>query len=185
MSEKYKVIDSAVPTFITCTFVQWTDVLIRQKYMSIIDESLLFCIKEKGLRVHYYVYMTSHIHLIITSVKNEIQEIVRDFKRYTNKKIIEAIQDIGESRREWILAKFAYEANRTKRAKQYKVWKDGFHPVILDTSKKINQRIDYIHKNPVDEGFVSGPQYWKNSSYNFYAEDLCYEGGIILANLFD
>jgi len=97
--------------------------------------------------------MTSHLHLIVTSVKNEIQEIVRDFKRFTNKKLIEAIQDIGESRREWILAKFKYEANRTQRANQYKVWKDGFQPVILDTTKELEQRINYTHANPVDEGF--------------------------------
>lgn len=185
MSEKYKVIDSSVPTFITCTFVQWTDVLTRQVYVSIIDNSLEYCIKEKGLRVHYYVYMTSHLHLIVTSVKNEIQEIVRDFKRFTNKKLIEAIQDIGESRCEWILAKFKYEVNRTQRANQYKVWKDGFYPVILDTAKKLEQRINYIHANPVDEGFVSSLSYWKNSSYNFYSEELSYDGGIALTDLFN
>ncbi|WP_029489200.1 REP-associated tyrosine transposase [Ochrovirga pacifica] len=185
MSEKYKVIDSSMPTFITCSFTQWADILTRPNYTSILDESLQFCINEKGLRIHYYVYMTNHIHLIATSAKNKLQEIVRDFKRYTNKMLIQAIEDIGESRREWLLAKFKYEANRTKRANQYKVWKDGFHPVILDTAKKLEQRIHYIHANPVDEGFVSRPEYWKNSSYNFYAEELNYDGGLELTNLFE
>lgn len=184
MSEKYKVIDSSVPTFITCTFTQWADILTRQVYLSILDESLQYCTKEKGLKVHYYVYMTSHIHLIATSTKNELQAIIRDFKRFTNKKIVTAIQDIGESRREWLLAKFSYEAQRTQRANRYKVWKDGFHPVILDTAKKLEQRIHYIHMNPIDEGFVSSPEYWKNSSYNFYSDELSYDGGLELTNLF-
>ena len=184
MSEKYKVIDSTVPTFITLTFVQWIDILTRQRYIGIIDESFEYCIQNKGLRIHYYVYMTSHIHLIVTSEKEEIQNIVRDFKRHTNQQLILAIQEIGESRREWMLAKFGYEANRTKRARKYKVWKDGFHPVILDTVKKLDQRIRYIHANPVDEGFVALPEYWKNSSFNFYSEDLSYEGGLSIENLF-
>jgi len=89
----------------------------------------------------------------LLKTKNELQTIIRDFKRFTNKKLIEPIQDIRESRREWILAKFKYEANRTQRANQYKVWKDGFQPVILDTTKELEQRINYIHANPVDEGF--------------------------------
>jgi len=129
--------------------------------------------------------MTSHIHLIVTSVENEIQEIVRDFKRFTNKQLIKAIMEIGESRREWILAKFHYEAKRTKRASFYKVWKDGFHPVILDTAKKLDQRINYIHMNPVDAGFVILAECWKNSSFNYYTDDIEYFGGVELTDLFD
>jgi hypothetical protein len=62
MSEKYNVIDSTVPTFITITVVDWVDLLTRPIYCTIIDASLNYCIKEKGLSVHAYVYMTSHIH---------------------------------------------------------------------------------------------------------------------------
>jgi hypothetical protein len=67
MSEKYKVIDSTVPTFITITVVDWVDLLVRPVYCNILDDSLNYCIKEKGLSVHAYVYMTSHIHLILTT----------------------------------------------------------------------------------------------------------------------
>ena len=52
MSEKYKVIDSTVPTFITITFVASVDVLVRPNYCTILDESLNYCIKKKGLSVH-------------------------------------------------------------------------------------------------------------------------------------
>jgi hypothetical protein len=47
MSEKYKVIDSTVPTFITITVVDLVDLLARPNYCSILDESLNYCIKEK------------------------------------------------------------------------------------------------------------------------------------------
>ena len=44
MSEKYKVIDSTVPTFITITVVDWVDLLVRPVYCTIIDASLNYCI---------------------------------------------------------------------------------------------------------------------------------------------
>ncbi|CAD0005215.1 REP-associated tyrosine transposase [Flavobacterium salmonis] len=171
MSEKYKVIDSTVPTFITITVVDWVDLFIRSVYCDILDESLNYCIKEKGLSVHAYVYMSSHIHLIVTAPDGELQNIVRDFKKFTSKKIIEAIKEHPESRGEWLLRKFSFEAVTTGRAKNYKLWQDGFHPVILDTLEKIEQRIKYIHYNPVEAQIVFHERDYINSSYRNYEED--------------
>ena len=171
MSEKYKVIDSTVPTFITITVVDWVDLLVRPIYCNIIDDSLNFCIKEKGLSVHAYVYMTSHIHLIVTTFDGELQNVIRDFKKFTTKKIIEANKNQPESRREWLLRKFSYEAQKLKRAKNYKLWQDGFHPVLLDTLEKIEQRVNYIHYNPVEAEIVFHERDYVNSSYRNYEED--------------
>ena len=85
MSEKYKVIDSTTPTFITITLVDWVDLLVRPIYCNILDESLNYCIKEKGLSVHAYVYMSSHIHLIVTAFDGELQNVIRDFKSLPQK----------------------------------------------------------------------------------------------------
>jgi REP element-mobilizing transposase RayT len=86
MSERYKIIDSSIPTFITITVVDWIDLFIRRPYVQVINESLNFCINNKGLRIHAYVFMTSHIHLIVSSEKEELQNIIRDFKKHTSKK---------------------------------------------------------------------------------------------------
>jgi REP element-mobilizing transposase RayT len=145
MSEKYKVIDCTTPTFITFTIVDWVDLFTRAVYCDILDDSLNHCIKEKGLSVPAYVYMTNHVHLITTAAEGELQNIVRDFKKFTSKKLIEAIKEHPESRRECLLRKFSYEAKTTGRAKDYKLWQDGFHPILLDTLEKIEQRINYIH----------------------------------------
>ena len=171
MSEKYKVIDSTVPTFITITVVDWVDLFVRPIYCNILDESLNYCIKEKGLSVHAYVYMTSHVHLIVTAFDGELQNVIRDFKKYTSKKLIEAIQEYPESRREWLLRKFSFEAQKSGRAKNYKLWKDGFHPVILDTLEKMEQRVNYIHYNPVEAEIVFNERDYVNSSYRNYEED--------------
>jgi REP element-mobilizing transposase RayT len=85
MSEKYKVIDSTTPTFITITLVDWVDLLVQPIYCNILDESLNYCIKEKGLSVHAYVYVSSHIHLIVTAFDGELQNVIRDFKSLPQK----------------------------------------------------------------------------------------------------
>ena len=138
----------------------WVDLFIRPTYFKILDDSLNYCIANKGLTVHAYVYMSSHIHLIISSQENELQDIIRDFKKHTSKEFIKAIKELPESRREWLLAKFNYAAKRVKKGVSYKVWKDGYHPVILDTSKKIAQCINY---NPVASELVYYERDWKNS----------------------
>lgn len=170
MSHKYKVIDQTQPTFITITVVDWVDIFIRSAYAKILDASLNYCIQNKGLRVHAYVYMTSHLHLIVTSEGAALQDIIRDFKKFTSKRIIEAIKEVPESRREWLLKKFSFSAKRIKRGVNYKFWKDGFHPVLLDTKKKVEQRVNYIHYNPVAARFVYHERDWINSSYCVYEE---------------
>ena len=111
MSEKYKIIDGSKPTFITLTLVGWVDLFIRPIYSQVIDNSLNCCISNKGLQVHAYVYMTSHLHLIVSSVTEELQNIVRDFKKFTAKEFIKTIKEHPESRREWLLNKFRYETH--------------------------------------------------------------------------
>jgi len=112
--------------------------------------------------------MTSHLHFIMSSTENELQDIIRDFKKHTSKELIKAIQNINESRREWMMNKFSYEANRSGRTSNYKLWQDGFHPVILDTNTKLQQRLNYIHYNPIEAGFVKEEIDWVNSSYLAY-----------------
>lgn len=131
MSEKYKVRDNSKLYFITLTVTHWVDLLIRREYRNIIVDSLRFCQEAKGLQVYAWVIMSSHLHLIVSSRKEDIVAIVRDFKTFTAKALLREIKDINESRREWMLEMFAAEAERTKRGKSYKLWKDGFHPLEL------------------------------------------------------
>nr|WP_317130048.1 transposase [Flavobacterium franklandianum] len=62
--------------------------MVRPIYCNILYESLNYCIKEKGLSVYAYVYMSSHIHLIVTVFYGKLQNVIRDFKKFTSKKII-------------------------------------------------------------------------------------------------
>ncbi|WP_235892975.1 hypothetical protein [Flavobacterium franklandianum] len=70
-----------------------------------------------------------------------------------------------------MLRKFSYEDQKSGRAKNYKLWQDGFHPVIVDTFRKMEQRVNYIHYNPVEAEIVFHERDYVNSSYRNYEED--------------
>ena len=150
--------------------MKWIDLFTRVDYRYMIIESLKFCQKEKGLQIYGWCIMSSHLHLIVRRAgKYELSEILRDFKKYTSKKVIEIINEINESRREWMLQEFAASAASLKRNSKYKVWKDGNHPVLLDSNKMMEQRLDYLHNNPVQAGIVDEPEHYVFSSARDYA----------------
>lgn len=54
--------------------------------------------------------------------------------------------------------------------KDYKFWQDGNHPVELISGNFVQQKLHYIHNNPVVEGFVERPEEYLFSSARNYAE---------------
>jgi REP element-mobilizing transposase RayT len=129
--------------------------------------SLRHCQNKKGLIIHAWNLMPSHLHLITGSKeKFLLHEIFRDFKKFTANEIIKCISDINESHREWILKQFIDEGAPLTRIAHYKVWQDGNHPIELATNKMREERLHYLHYNPVEAGLV-----WR-------AEDYCYSSAI-------
>jgi REP element-mobilizing transposase RayT len=82
--------------------------------------------ENKGLRIFAFVLMPGHIHLIVKCSKGfQLEDTIRDLKKHTSKEIIKNTKEYPERPREWLLNKFSYAADRTKRGVNYKVWKDG------------------------------------------------------------
>jgi len=183
MSSKYKVIDDAVPHFVTFTVVGWVDVFTRESYKEILVESLRYCQEQKGLDIHAWVIMTNHVHLIISGRVNKLPDVVRDFKKYTSKQIIKAIEtNNSESRKEWMLNLFGYAGRNNHNYKEMQFWKQDYHPVILDTSEKHEQRLRYLHENPVRSGIVWEAWHYKYSSaIDFYKG----ERGMLKLNMYE
>ncbi|UTW61688.1 transposase [bacterium SCSIO 12741] len=170
MSEKYKFRNPDGIYFTTSTVVGWIDLFTRENYRNLILDSLQYCQKEKGLIIHAWVIMSNHIHLMVSNDgRQELGAVMRDFKRHTSVQIIKEIKAIQESRREWILAEFKKAGDRIKRNNGYKVWRDGNHPVELWSNEMIDQRLNYIHLNPVKAGLVADPIHYLHSSAKDYA----------------
>ena len=67
---------------------------------------------------------------------------MRDFKKLSNKKIVEEIKSINESRKEWLLRAFQNAGNKLKRIKSNKIWRDGNRPIELDNNFILQQKLD-------------------------------------------
>jgi putative transposase len=162
--DKYLISDQHAPNFITCTVIKWIDLFTRQNYRDVIVDSLNHCIKEKHVKVYAWVIMSNHIHLVVQSnPPGTMSGFLRDFKKFTSKKFIETMEEVSESRKEWLLDKFSFEAKRTGRAEHFKIWKDDNHAIDL-TNFDIMEKINYIHNNPVRAGLVEYPEYYIYSS---------------------
>src|SRR5690349_16030968 len=112
MPTGYQIVEQDKLHFLTLQVVDWVDVFTRQKYRDILIENLKYCQENKGLEIYAYVIMSNHVHLLVKSEKEELSNLLRDFKSYTSKKIIEEINNCNESRKEWMLQIFknaAYE----------------------------------------------------------------------------
>ena len=171
--DKYTIQDQQGCYFVTFTVIHWIDIFSRKDYRDIIVESLNYCIAQKGLVVYAWVIMSNHIHLIITTKKEEnISDIIRDFKKFTSKKITTAIQTVPESRREWLLNAMSKEAKRIGRATYYKLWKDDNHAAAIDgVLISIGERLQYIHENPVRNGLAANAWEYLYSSASDYQQN--------------
>ncbi len=156
--------------FLTFTVVGWVDVFTRKDYCEIIIESLKYCQQKKGLIICAYVIMSNHLHLIArTSSPGGLSNIIRDFKTYTSKRIVKAIiQNHKESRREWMVPLFKYYARKNSNNKTYQFWKQHNRPIELSSPKWINQKLNYIHLNPLRVEIVANPEdYLFSSAMNY------------------
>ena len=171
MGEKYKIGDQDRLYFVTFAVVDWVDVFTRREYKDVIVESLKFCQKEKGLIINGWRLMSNHIHLIVGRKADiKIEDIIRDFKKFTSVSICRAIENNrNESRREWMLDIFRKEASKSRKHQNYCFWQDSYHPIVLDTNKRMDQKLDYIHENPVKEGIVFSAEDYVYSSASDYA----------------
>lgn len=153
--------------FNTFTLKDRADVFTRNEYRIIITDSLNYCIKEKGLEVYAWVLMTNHLHAIVSSSKEDLSGIIRDFKKFTSTKIIEAIeQNAQESRSRWLLWLFIHKNEYGEITKQ--LWQPGNHPEEIRTEQFFRQKMQYIHQNPVRAGWVRNEEDYPWSSAGYF-----------------
>ena len=156
--------------YLTLTVVDWVDVFTRPVYRHIIIDSLAYCQREKGLILHAWVVMSNHIHLIASAKEgHNISDFLRDFKKFTSKKIIQAIQEVPESRRDWMLNRFEYAGRNDKKIKDYRFWQEGNEAKELVTTEFMLQKLEYIHENPVRAELVDEAVDYRYSSATDYA----------------
>ncbi len=183
MSTKYKFHKQEGLYFISFAVVGWIDLFIRNEYKQILLDSWQYCQKQKGLQIYGWVIMTSHVHMIIGTEKDDLQNIVRDMKRHTSIALRSAMSTHPqESRCEWML-KIMQQAGRLNGNNiDFQLWRQDNHPIELTTANMMHQKLDYIHNNPVEAGFVESPEHYLYSSARDYYDLPSLLPGVIKIN---
>lgn len=165
MSRKYKFYEKEGAYFISFAVVDWIDVFVRMEYFNIVISSLKYCRKQKGMLIFAYCIMPSHIHLIFRSLNGDPSGLIRDFKGFTSRKLLQAIaENKQESRREWLMEKFATAGSNNSNVKKYQFWQQNNQPIEIWSNHVFEKNLNYVHMNPVKSQFVSDPTEWRYSS---------------------
>ena len=169
MSTAYQISEQDELHFVTFQIVRWIDIFTRKAYRDIVIDSLRFCQQNKGLEIYAFVIMSNHIHLLIRSETGKLSDTIREFKSFTAKKILEAVNTESESRREWILNLFEFSARQHKGNGKYQVWTHENHAEIVYSNSFMDSKIKYLHENPIRAGIVEKEEDYLYSSARNYA----------------
>lgn len=115
LRQGYIIKNQKAPHFLTFTVVDWVDVFTRKKYRDTFLETLQFCQSNKGLILYGYVIMSNHVHLIAQSEEGKLSDLIRDIKKFAAQKILAQITESGESRTEWMMKRFEFSAQKTRK----------------------------------------------------------------------
>ncbi len=172
MPTGYQIKDQDKAHYVTLQVVEWVDIFTRKVYRDIIVDALNYCSRHKHLEVYGYVIMSNHVHLLVRSDYENLSGTLRDLKSFTSKQILKAIETGPESRDKWMLNIFKNAAIRHKRNSDYQVWTHENHAIELFSAKFVEQKLDYIHNNPVRAGLVESPEeYIYSSAKNYSGQD--------------
>ena len=120
----YKIQNQHGIYFLTFATIEWADVFTRRDYAEIIVQSLGYCQTEKGLTIYGWCLMSNHLHLIVSADEGDLSDILRDFKTFTARSILKAIEENNrESRKRWLLWLFRSAGEKNTNNKHYQFWR--------------------------------------------------------------
>ncbi|MDZ7722876.1 MAG: transposase [candidate division KSB1 bacterium] len=167
MRDRYKILTDEGIYFLTSTIVEWLPVFTKRRYFEIIIDSLNYCMKYKNLELYAYVILDNHLHLVAAA--ENLRSVVASFRKFTSKAIIKQLE---LDQMTWLLNQLKFYKKAYKTESRYQVWQEGMHPKYMQSPDMMRQKIEYIHRNPVERGYVQQPEHWVYSSArNYFTED--------------
>jgi putative transposase len=108
-----------------------------------------------GFKVFGYVIMPEHVHMLI----NELQAV-------PPAKIVQVFKQRVSRRMRGIPGQLALEFPEEAGLRRF--WQRRYYDFNVYSEKKLREKLDYMHMNPVKESLVEHPRHWPWSSWTFY-----------------
>jgi len=151
------------PRFFTATIQNWKHLLKDDKYKNIIVDSLKFLVKEGNVTINGFVIMPNHLHVIWQAKgNNDLQKIQNSFIKHTSKEFKKLLEKDNNLQ--------AYEVNAIDR--KYNFWQRDSLNIELFTAVVFQQKLNYMHYNPVKANLCNLPEDYHFSSAFFYEKGI-------------
>ena len=138
------------PVFFTATIRDWKKLLKPVKYKNIVLNKLKQLVTEDQIILYAYCIMDNHIHLI-WQIKggNNPSEIQKRFLEIVSKEIK---KDLQENHVEVLKLFTSIQKDRS-----FHFWKRRPLSIDLFSPKVFDQKLEYLHNNPVNAGICELP----------------------------
>lgn len=153
--------------FFTATILDWKPLLKPDDHKKIIMDSLKFLTLNKRIFLYGFVIMPNHIHLLWRMQENHyLKDVQRDFLKFTAQQIKFRLIDSNTLK----LAPY----KKDSKDRQYQFWQRNSYNKRMYNRKIFEQKLDYIHLNPLQEKWqiVEHPEDYHSSSAKYYIKNI-------------
>jgi len=147
--------------FITFCCYQRRALLGSVRSRNLVMEILRAVRARYGFSLVGYVIMPEHVHLLISeSASVPPAKVIQVFKQRVSRRMR------GKKRGspDQLSLRFPEAGGELRR-----FWQRRYYDFNVYSRKKLREKLDYMHANPVVERLVSHPREWPWSSWSFYA----------------
>ena len=153
--------------FWTSTIKSWNHLLKDNDFKKIVIQSWQYLVKQDKIKIYAFVIMPNHLHVVWEMLAMNGKETpYASFNKFTAHQFLEKLRSFNSRRLE------RYAVNDHER--NHRFWQRDPLAVEMDSIKKIEQKIEYIHLNPLQDhwNLVKCPKdyFWSSAAF--------YEGGV-------
>ena len=118
-----------------------------------------------GFKLHAYVVMPEHVHLLVHLQQNvTVSQFLQRVKQPSATRILRTLRD----KQDPILQRL--KSNYSQGPVPLRLWlPGGGYDRCVTKPETMHQMVDYIHDNPVRRGLVASPELYALSSASIYA----------------
>lgn len=169
--------------FVTTKTIGNKKIFKDNEYCGLLLKDIDFYRNKLGFKLFGYCLMPDHVHLIVWWDPDQymdltISKIIQGIKGHSARQIIDYLKNKGrrgpltssEKNRlgQGTQATRGFYPHRRMSEQQYKIWQPSFYDFNIYSEYKFEQKLNYIHNNPVKAGIVNEPCDYKYSSARNY-----------------
>jgi len=154
--------------FWTDTIKDWNPLLKSDKYKNIIIESWRYLVEQEKVIIYGFVVMPNHLHIIWEMVSMNGKEMpYASFNKFTSHQFLNLLRNESPES----ISDFKVT---DKIERDHRFWQRDPLAIVMDSQKKLEQKLDYIHYNPLQEhwNLAAMPENYYWSSAKFYEEGI-------------